>query len=95
MNCGRNATKKIIPRISNQKFNDYIKVVAGLAGVKKNISHHIARHTFATTVTLSNNVPLEMVSNMLGHKDLKTTQIYAKITDENKIKQIDRLNNFM
>ncbi len=91
----RKSTKKIIPKISNQKFNDYIKVVAGLAGVTKNISHHIARHTFATTVTLSNDVPLEVVSNMLGHKDLKTTQIYAKITDENKVKQIDRLNSFI
>lgn len=88
----REVTKRIIPKISNQKFNDYIKIVADWVGIKKHLTHHIARHTFATTVTLSNEMPIEVVSAALGHNSLRTTQIYAKITDDYKLKQFDRLN---
>lgn len=66
---------------SNQKVNAYLKEVADLAGVDKNLTFHIARHTFATTVTLTNNVPIESVSKMLGHSTIKTTQIYAKVVE--------------
>ncbi len=52
-----------------------------LCGIKKNLTTHLARHTFATTITLTNGVPIESVSKMLGHKDLRTTQHYAKIVD--------------
>lgn len=64
---------------SNQRFNSYLKELADICGIKKNLTTHTARHTFATTVTLANGVPLETVSAMLGHKSIRTTQIYAKI----------------
>jgi site-specific recombinase XerD len=72
---------KILPILSNQKMNEYLKEIATLCGIEKDFTYHTARHTFATTVTLSNGVPIESVSKMLGHKDLKTTQHYAKILD--------------
>ncbi|WP_432411273.1 site-specific integrase [Rasiella sp. SM2506] len=71
----------VLPVLSNQKMNAYIKEIANLAGITKNLTFHLARHTFATTVTLSNGVPIESVSKMLGHTNLKTTQHYAKILD--------------
>jgi site-specific recombinase XerD len=70
-----------LPVLSNQKMNSYLKEIADLCGIKKELTFHIARHTFATTVTLSNGVPIETVSKMLGHKSLKQTQHYAKIVD--------------
>lgn len=62
-------------------MNAYLKEIADVCGIKKTFTFHIARHTFAITVTLSNGVPIETVSKMLGHKNLKTTQHYAKILD--------------
>lgn len=72
----------LLPVLSNQKMNAYLKEVADICGIRKELTFHIARHTFATTVTLSNGVPIESVSKMLGHKDLRTTQHYAKILDK-------------
>ncbi len=72
---------KLLPILSNQKMNSYLKEIADACGINKELTFHIARHTFATTVTLSNGVPIESVSKMLGHKNLKTTQHYAKILD--------------
>jgi site-specific recombinase XerD len=72
----------LFPIISNQKLNSYLKEIADLCGITKNLTFHIARHTFATTVTLTNGVPIESVSKMLGHTDLKTTQIYAKVVEQ-------------
>ena len=60
----------------------YLKEIADLCEISKELTFHIARHTFATTVTLSNGVPIESVSKMLGHKSIKTTQHYAKILDK-------------
>ncbi|OAQ38985.1 recombinase [Pedobacter psychrophilus] len=71
----------LLPVLSNQKMNAYLKEIADLCGIIKHLTFHLARHTFATTVTLSNGVPIETVSKMLGHTDLKTTQHYAKILD--------------
>ena len=68
-----------LPMTSIQKYNDYLHVIEAKLELKKPLTSHIARHTFATTVTLANDVPIETVSRMLGHKDIKTTQIYAKI----------------
>ncbi|WP_370898128.1 site-specific integrase [Chryseobacterium gossypii] len=72
---------KLLPVLSNQKMNAYMKEIADLCGIKKELTYHIARHTFATTVTLSNGVSIESVSKMLGHKNMRTTQHYAKILD--------------
>ena len=72
---------KLLPVYSNQKMNSYLKELADICGIQKNLSMHVARHTFATSVTLTNGVPLETVSKMLGHTSLKTTQIYARIVD--------------
>ena len=72
----------ILPILSNQKMNAYLKEIADVCGINKELTFHIARHTFATTVTLSNGVPIETVSKMLGHTNLKTTQHYAKILDK-------------
>ncbi|MBC7713965.1 MAG: site-specific integrase, partial [Rhizobacter sp.] len=71
----------LLPVSSNQKMNSYLKEIADLCGITKHLTFHLARHTFATTVTLSNGVPIETVSKMLGHMDLKTTQHYAKVLD--------------
>lgn len=71
----------VLPVPSNQKMNAYLKEIADVCGITKSLTSHIARHTFATTVTLSNGVPIESVSKMLGHTNLRTTQHYAKILD--------------
>ncbi|GAA4430854.1 site-specific integrase [Ravibacter arvi] len=78
----RAVTGKLLPVLSNQKMNAYLKEIADVCGIDRNISFHIARHTFATTVTLSNGVPIESVSKMLGHSNIRTTQIYAKVVDK-------------
>jgi site-specific recombinase XerD len=74
-------TGKVLPVLSNQKMNAYLKEIADVCGINKNLTFHIARHTFATTITLNNGVPIETVSKMLGHKSLKQTQHYAKTLD--------------
>jgi len=71
----------LLPVLTNQKMNSYLKELGDICGIKKNITMHMARHTFATTITLDNGVPIETVSKILGHTSLKTTQIYAKILD--------------
>lgn len=71
----------VLPVLTNQKMNAYLKEIADMCGVRKNLTFHLARHTFATTVTLGNGVPIETVSKMLGHKNIKQTQHYAKIVD--------------
>lgn len=72
---------KLLPVSTNQKMNEYLKEIATICNIKIKLSTHVARHTFATTVALANGVPLESVSKMLGHRSLKTTQIYAKVLD--------------
>ncbi|TDY11509.1 site-specific integrase [Meridianimaribacter flavus] len=74
-------TKTLFPNISNQKLNSYLKEIADLCGIKKNLTFHMARHTFATTITLSNGVPIETVSKLLGHTKIRTTQIYARVIE--------------
>ncbi|MDO5971912.1 site-specific integrase [Flavivirga aquimarina] len=69
--------RELLPVESNQKININLKIMSKACGVKKRVTFHVARHTFATTVTLSNGVPIETVSKLLGHTRLKTTQIYA------------------
>jgi site-specific recombinase XerD len=79
---GELPNENVLPVLSNQKMNSYLKEIADLCGIDQNLTFHLARHTFATTVTLSKGVPIETVSKMLGHSNIKTTQIYAKITND-------------
>ena len=81
----------LLPVMSNAKFNQYLKELAALCGIEKRVTSHLARHTFATTITLSNGVPLETVSKMLGHTKISTTQIYARIVDQTINDEMDKL----
>lgn len=81
----------IFPVLSNQKTNDYLKEIAELCDIKKNVSYHLARHTFATTITLSKGVPIETVSKMLGHTKIATTQIYSRVLKSKILKDMGRL----
>lgn len=72
----------LFPVITNEKLNLYLKEIASACGINKNLTFHMSRHTFATTVTLSNGVPIETVSRLLGHTKIATTQIYARVLDE-------------
>lgn len=83
----------LFPRISNQKVNAYLKEIASGAKIKKNLTFHMARHTFATTVTLTNGVPIETISKMLGHRKLTTTQIYAKVLERKVGEDMEILRN--
>ena len=85
---GRN---KLLPTLSNQKTNSYLKEISDFCGIKKNLTFHVARHTFATTVTLTNGVPIETVSKLLGHTKLATTQIYARVVDQKVKQDMERL----
>lgn len=76
------ANNKIFPPITNQRLNSYLKEISDLCGIKKNLTFHLARHTFATTVTLTNGVPIESVSKMLGHSRISTTQVYSKVVEK-------------
>lgn len=77
--------------MTNQKSNAYLKEIADICGINKNLTTHLARHTFATTVTLSNGVSIATVSKMLGHRSLKTTQIYAKVFDSKIADEMEQL----
>lgn len=88
--------KELLPIISNQKFNSYIKEVAEIIGIEKKLTHHIARKTFATTVLLYNDVPMEIVSELLGHSKLSTTQEhYAKVVQRKVSEQVASLTDRM
>jgi site-specific recombinase XerD len=82
---------KLLPVCTNQRMNGYLHEIEVLCDIKKNLTTHLARHTFATTITLSHGVPIETVSKMLGHTDLKTTQIYSKVVDRKIADDMDRL----
>ena len=82
---------KLLPVYSNQKVNEYLKTIADNCNINKKLTFHCARHTFATTVTLSNNGSMESVSKMLGHKSIKTTQHYAKILDKKVSEDMNNL----
>ena len=75
-------TNCVLPVLSNQKMNAYLKEIADMSGIKKNLSTHTARHTFATTVTLANQISIEVVSKMLGHSSINMTKKYARVVDD-------------
>jgi integrase len=85
------ADSNVLPVITNIKTNAYLKEIATLCGISKNLTFHMARHTFATTVTLTNGVPLETVSRMLGHTKITTTQIYAKVLESKVSEDMNQL----
>jgi len=87
------ASDKLLPVYSNQKMNKNLKEIAKVCGIYKNITFHVARHTFATTVTLSNGVPIETVSKLLGHTKLTTTQIYARVLQKKVGEDMQNLMN--
>ncbi|SHJ47666.1 Site-specific recombinase XerD [Tangfeifania diversioriginum] len=89
------AENKILPVRSNQKLNSYLSEIAEICGISKHITMHLGRHTFATTVTLTNGVPIESVSKMLGHTSLKTTQIYSKVIDNKVSKEMEDLSKVL
>lgn len=84
-------TETLFPVITNEKVNLYLKEIAEACGILKNLTFHMARHTFATTVTLSNGVPIETVSKLLGHSKITTTQIYAKVIERKVSEDMQRL----
>lgn len=88
---GQLTAGKLLPVPSNQKCNDYLKEIAAICGIDKELTFHMARHTFSTTVTLSNGVPIETVSKMLGHRNIRTTQIYAKVIHDKVSADMDAL----
>ena len=86
---------KLLSVYTNQKVNEYLKTIAENCDINKKLTFHCARHTFATTVTLANNVSIESVSKMLGHKSIKTTQHYAKILDKKVSADMEKLKNLL
>lgn len=84
-----------LPRFSQQAYNRLLKCIGVLIGTKKNLSSHIARYTFATTVLLAHEVPIESVSKMMGHTRIQITQVYAKILNSSVEKQAERLANML
>ena len=81
---------KVFPMMSNQRINSYLKEIADLCGIKKNLTFHMARHTFAT-MSISKGVPMESVSKMLGHTNIRITQIYARITNKKVERDMEEL----
>lgn len=81
----------LLPVMSNAKYNLYLKEMAELCGIEKRVTSHLARHTFATTVTYANGVSIESISKMLGHTKISTTQIYARIVDKTINDEMDKL----
>ena len=82
---------QVLPVPTNQKMNAYLKEIADVCGINKTFTTHCARHTFATTVTLANNVSIESVSKMLGHKNIKMTQQYAKVLEKTVVREMVEL----
>jgi site-specific recombinase XerD len=75
-------TGRLLPKLSNQKMNAYLKEIAQICGLNTKLHWYVARHTFATTVTLNNGIPIEVVSYMMGHSTTKQTQHYARIKEK-------------
>lgn len=83
---------RLLPMYANSTMNFYLKRIASICGISRRLVFHLARHTYATEITLSHGVPLETVSRMLGHSRIETTQIYAKVTDDKIDSDTNALN---
>jgi site-specific recombinase XerD len=88
----RKRTGYVLPRYSNPKLNKILKEIAKAAGIKKVLTHHVARHTFATTITLGQGLEIKTVSKMLGHSSIKSTEVYAKVSTARLIDANKELN---
>ena len=86
---------KLLPVNSNVRYNAYLKEIADLCGIQKRLTTHVARHTCATTVLLTNGVPLETAQEFLGHSDIRTTQIYAKVVQKKLSNDLNQLKDRM
>ncbi|WP_435523407.1 site-specific integrase [Chryseobacterium indoltheticum] len=86
---------KVLPVLSNQKTNEYLKEIGAICQIDFDITFHTARHTFATTITLNNGVPIETVSKMLGHTNIQMTQHYAKIQEQKIQDDMELLKNVL
>lgn len=85
--------ENLLPVISNQRFNAYLKEIAEIVGIEKKLTHHIARKTFASTILLYNDIPMEIVSELLGHSEISITQNhYAKVVQKKVGEQMSQLN---
>ena len=88
----RRETGRLMPKFSNTKLNAYLKAIGDLANIKLKLTHHVARHTCATTVLLENDVPINEVSKWLGHAEIKSTNVYAHVTRNKLGNTANRLN---
>ena len=86
-------TGKLLPVLSNQRMNSYLKEIADICGIHKNLTTHCARHSYATSVCLANGVSMENVAKMLGHTDTSTTKHYARVLDQNIFKDMQKVNS--
>lgn len=85
----------VLPVPCNQRMNSYLKEIADMCGITKKLTTHTARHSCATSVLIANGVPIETVSKILGHTNIRTTQIYARITDVKVSKDLEMLANIL
>lgn len=90
---GKLKNGQLLPVISNQKMNDYLKEIAIVCGIDKNVTFHLARHSFASQICLSQGVPIETVSKAMGHRNISTTQRYAKVTNEKVDRDVTALSH--
>mgnify|MGYP000797623034 CR=1 FL=1 len=86
-------TGKLLPVLCNQRMNSYLKEIADVCGIHKNLSTHTARHSYATSVCLANGVSMENVAKMLGHADTNVTKHYARVLDQNILKDMQKVNS--
>ena len=91
----RRVSNKLLPIASNQAYNSDLKIIARTCGISLDLTTHDARHTFATTITLENDVPLSTVSKMLGHKSIRTTERYAKVTKRKISKNMEKVRDLL
>ena len=91
----RHETGYILPRFENHHINRDIKILAKKAGITKHISHHVARHTFATTVLLEKGVELKVTSKLLGHSSIKTSEVYAKVSTVRLVDAVNQVNKLL
>jgi site-specific recombinase XerD len=86
-------TGKLLPVLCNQRMNSYLKEIADVCGIHKNLSTHTARHSYATSICLANGVSMENVAKMLGHADTSVTKHYARVLDQNIFKDMQKVNS--